>query len=598
MPSEAHIAFGATDWLVVFGVLSLTTILGGWLGKGATIRDFFLGGRRLPWWSVSASIIATEISAVTLVSVPFLVFKPGGNFAYLQIVLFGSVLARLAIAWWLVPAYYEREIYSPYDFIGARLGTRAKNLATLLFSVGGVLSQASRVYLTALVLEIVLAEPLARVSEATHVPTLALSIGLLTLFAVSWTWIGGMAAVVWTDFVLFFVFTASAIVLLFVIAGQLDLGFERIWRVGVDAHKIDLLDFDTNPAKAFTFWTAAIASSWGGIASYGVDQLMAQRLFCCRGVADARKAIVWSSVGVVVPVLVAFVGVGLYAWYERNPMSESAQALFARKGENLLMIFTTDVVPSGWKGLVVAGILAAAISSLDGILTALSQTTLSSVFTPLRRRALARLAPAARPSPQYEERRSVRTARLLVLGFGVGMGVLAFAMDELSRHFGSILELALTMATFTQGALLAGFALALLAPRVGGSGFLWSGPYSALFVYALAWHGERSRTVCDYAAIAFVVAWFFLRTIPDLKGGEPVKRSFAQFVLVLAAACALAWIQRYGLVATERSEHADPEWVFSALAFPWYVPVASTLAFAFGLLWARDDEMSSEVEYA
>jgi hypothetical protein len=178
------------------------------------------------------------------------------------------------------------------------------------------------------------------------------------------------------------------------------------------------------------------------------------------------------------------------------------------------------------------------------------------------------------------------------------MGFLAFEMDELSRHFDSILELALTMATFTQGALLAGFALALLAPRVGGSGFLWSAPYSVMFVFALAWHGEMSRAICDYAALAFIVAWFFLRTISDLKSGEPVRRSFVQLVLVVVAACALAWIQRYGLVAFEKNERADPEWVFSALAFPWYVPVASTIAFAFGLFWARDEEPSSEVEYA
>jgi Na+/proline symporter len=407
-----------------------------------------------------------------------------------------------------------------------------------------------------------------------------------------------MSAVVWTDFVLFFVFTASAIMLLFVIAGRLDLGFERIWRVGVDAHKADFFDFDTRPVKAFTFWAAAIASSWGGIASYGVDQLMAQRLFCCRGVADARKAIVWSSVGVVVPVLVAFVGVGLYAYYERNPMSQSALALFAKKGENLLMIFTTDVVPAGWKGLVVAGILAAAISSLDGILTALSQTTLSSVVMPWRRRAIERLPVAARPSAEAEERRATRTARLLVLGFGAGMGVLAFAMDELSKHFGSILELALTMSTFTQGALLAGFALALLAPRVGASGYLWSAPFSVLFVYALAWHDVHSRVIVDCVCLGFVLAWFFLRTARDLRGGEPVKRCAFQLVLVVVATGVTCWVQRHGQLTFERNAHADPEWMFSALAFPWYVPVASTLAFALGLFWARDEEPSRELEYA
>jgi hypothetical protein len=246
----------------------------------------------------------------------------------------------------------------------------------------------------------------------------------------------------------------------------------------------------------------------------------------------------------------------------------------------------------------VAGIFAAAISSLDGILTALSQTTLSSVFTPRRRVAIQRMEPNLRPSPDAEERRSIRIARLLVLGFGLGLGFLAFAMDELSKHFGSILELSLTMATFTQGALLAGFALALLAPRMGGSGFLWSAPYSVAFVLALAWHGEHSSVVIDAAAILLPLAWFFLRAIPDLKSGEPVRRALMQFALVLLAAVALAWVQRHGLVAIERNEHADPEWLFVPVAFPWYVPIASTIAFAFGLIWARDEEPSSELEYA
>jgi len=196
-----------------------------------------------------------------------------------------------------------------------------------------------------------------------------------------------------------------------------------------------------------------------------------------------------------------------------------------------------------------------------------------------------------------EERRAVRIARLLVIVFGLVLGVLAFAMDELSRHFGSILELALTMATFTQGALLAGFALALLAPRIGGSGFMWSAPYSSAFVFALAWHGETARTLIVAAAITFFCTWFFMRTVPDLKSGEPVKRVALQFAILVLALLVLVWIQRHGLVVVEKDAHTDSEWLSLPVAFPWYVPIASTLAFVLGLVWARDEGPTS-LEFA
>lgn len=581
--------FETLDWLIVFGVLGATTLLGLVFGRQATIRDFFLGGRRLPWWAVSASIIATEISAVTLVSVPFIVFKPGGNFAYLQIVLIGSVLARLAIAWWLVPVYYEREIYSPYDYMGAKLGRGVRGLTTALFSFGGMLSQAARVYLTALVLEVVLHGPLARLSEATHLPTLALSIAILTIFAVLWTWIGGIVAVVWTDFLLFFVFTASAVVALVVIAQHLDLGFERLWRVGVDAHKVDFFDFDTSPVKKFTFWSAAIASSWGGIASYGVDQLMAQRLFCCRSVRDARLALVTSSIGVVVPVLVAFVGVGLFAYYERHPMTPEAFAQYSEHGERLLPMFVTSIVPTGLKGLIVAGIFAAAISSLDGILTALAQTTITALYLPWRQRSAKRLAVSARPSVASEETRSIRASRLLVLAFGVAMALLAYAMNSLSQQYGSVLELALSMATYTQGALLAGFALAYFAPRSGGSGFMWSAPLSVACVFAIEQHGDTARIVCALFGAAFALAWFLWRTVPDMRRGIGLVRVVVQLAFALLAAGALVWVERNGLFAVERDTHADPEWLYLPLAFPWYIPIGSTVAFVLGIVWSRVD---------
>ena len=202
-------AFSAIDWAVVAGVLLLTSLFGMWFGRGATMREFFLGGKQLPWWAVSASIVATEISALTLVSLPAIVYFEGGTSTYLQLTLIGSVVARFAIAWWLVPAYYEQEIYSPYDWVGRRLGEPVRRMMTFLGAVGGTLSQAARVYLTAVVLEILLAGQLAALEQSTGVPSIALSIGLITLVAVVWTWLGGIVTVVWTDVLLFVAFVAQ-----------------------------------------------------------------------------------------------------------------------------------------------------------------------------------------------------------------------------------------------------------------------------------------------------------------------------------------------------------------------------------------------------
>ncbi|HBJ60135.1 MAG TPA: hypothetical protein DDY76_00190, partial [Opitutae bacterium] len=130
---EYHQDFTWTDWQVVGAYLGITTLVGHLLkGKQSTIKDFFLGGRSLPWPAVSGSIIATEISGVTFIGVPGMVYAAGGDFTYLQWGI-GSIIARILVGIFFVKVFYEREIYSPYDYMGNRLGVGAKRLATLIF---------------------------------------------------------------------------------------------------------------------------------------------------------------------------------------------------------------------------------------------------------------------------------------------------------------------------------------------------------------------------------------------------------------------------------------------------------------------------------
>ncbi|MCA9254643.1 MAG: hypothetical protein KDA33_03355 [Phycisphaerales bacterium] len=321
---SAH--FTWIDWSVVIGYFAFTTWIGAKLaGRQATMRDYFLGGRKLPWYAVSGSIIATEISALTFVIVPFVVFNTGpeGNLKYLQLGLFGSVFARVIVGYLLVPAYYEREIYSPYDYMGNRLGGNVRSMTTVLFAIGGMLSQSARVYLTAEVLLVVMHDQLDWLSLQLGLSPLVWSIVLIAIVAVIWTLIGGIATVIWTDVLLFLLFVAGAIIALFTVAAHLDGGFAEMIRVGWEARNADpgvgiwgkftLFDFSTSPTRAFTIWTAVIASTWGGIGPYGADQLIVQRLFCCKGPREARRAMIASSASQLVTLTIAFVGIGLYA---------------------------------------------------------------------------------------------------------------------------------------------------------------------------------------------------------------------------------------------------------------------------------------------
>ncbi|HVS18391.1 MAG TPA: hypothetical protein VMT18_07320 [Planctomycetota bacterium] len=561
MPEEAGTlgGFGALDWGVVVVVLVAVTLVGHRLaGRQASIRDFFLGGRRLPWYAVAASIVATEISAVTLVGLPSVVFREGGDLTYLQIGLVGSLVARALIAVFLVPAYYEREIYSPYDYMGERLGGRTRGLTTALFALGGVLAQSARVYLIAVVLEVILHRELAWVEAATGLSPLVSAVAAITCVAVLWTWMGGIATVVWTDALLFALFLGAVAIALVVVVRGVDGGAREVLEVGAEAGKLRLFDLDPSPRKAYTLWAALFAQSWAGVGAYGVDQLMAQRLFCCRGVREARRAILASYLGMGITTLVGLTGVALYAWYRQHPLSGEALALYTEKPDRIFPIFVLEAVPAGLKGLILAGAFAAAISSLDSILAALSQTVLSAVWLPWRARIGARDDPA----------RALAVSRMLVLGFGVLLGLLAVAAELAASHHGSVLDLALAMAGYTQGALLAAFALAF-GRREGSrdlaDGLLWAAPLSLTAVLSVAWPQAWARWVVLAAGALAIALWCATRLRRE------GARALGGLAVLAAATGLLAWNHARG----------------GLLAWPWFVPVGAVYTYVLARLLAR-----------
>jgi len=612
------------DWLVVAGYLALTTWIGVVMaGRQATIHDFFLGGRKLPWYAVSGSIIASEISALTFVSVPWVVFQPGGNLTYLQLGVFGSLLARVIVAYWLVPAFYKREIYSPFDYMHNQLGGHIRGLTTVLFVMKAMLAQSSRIYLASEVIVVVMNDQLVWLKDHLGLNELAWAIIIISSVSIAWTFLGGMRTVIWTDVALFACFALGAVVALGTVVSLLPGGLSDLFRIGWDAKqsgwpqyglptkdsgewgKFTFFDWSTSPTRTYTMWTAMIASTWGGIGSYGLDQTLAQRMFCCKNERDARWAIITSAASNLVTITVALVGIGLYAYYQSHPLEGQALELFTKKGDRILPIFVVEVVPMGLKGMIIAAIFAAAISTMMGVLTATSQTSLTAFYNPLRARYLrargitAKLAENlehadAGAEADAEHRLSVRVSRALVLFWGVALASLSYFMVHIAVFYPSILDLGLAMAGYILGALLAGFLLSFFPLNVDSRGFIFAAPLSCMCVFALIWHQPWAQSVCWIAAVIMLVLWFrFAVDDCDPSLPRPVVPLPLQTLLLLCGVAIMLWLTYHGYWTGEPDKDGNP--TIQNIAWPWQVPIGSTIAFLWGWLLAnKRDATQSE----
>lgn len=626
--------FTGIDWLVVLGYLVFTSWLGAVMaGKQATIDDFFRGGRKLPWPAVAGSIIASEISALTFVSVPWLVCQPGGNLTYLQLGVFGTLIARVIVGYWLVPAFYTREIYSPFDYMHNELGGHIRGMTTVLFVVKALLAQSGRIYLASEVIVVVMKDQLDWLSARVGLNDLAWAVIIISVVSIVWTLLGGMRTVIWTDVALFSCFTIGAFVALGAVIHALPNGLSDLINIGWNAKesgfpqyglplkesgpwgKFTFFDWSTSPARDFTIWTAVIASTWGSIGAYGLDQTLAQRMFCCKDERDARLAMISSTISQVLTATVMFVGIGLYAYYSQFPLQGEALELFKEKGDRLLPIFVVEVVPLGLKGMIIAAIFAAAISTMMGVLTATSQTSLTAFYLPLRRwqrRTFGDLmhAPdtaAGGDAPvnvealhdagaqSAEDRRTVFVSRLLVLFWGVALAALSYVMLYISREYASVLQLGLAMAGYILGALLAGFLLSFFPFNVDSRGFMYGAPLSCMCVYASIWHQDNdawylnTHFYCWTFAGIILLAWIaqLIHEAGDRRPRPPLVMPWpAQTIVLIFGLAFMLWLNYYGyLDRTEDPKTGRP--IFVNIAFPWEIPLGNVVAFVWSYALAR-----------
>lgn len=470
-----HDNFTIVDWSIVFGYLLLTTWVGHAMrGKQGTIKDFFLGGRSLPWPAVSGSIIATEISGVTFIGVPGTLFALHGDFTYLQWAA-GSIIARIIVAAFFVKIYFQREIYSPYDYMGIRLGNGVKVLATIFFTIGSILGQSVRVLVAAIPLKVV---------TGMNIEWCIIIIGI---FAIGWTLMGGMRTVIWTDVMQFLLFVIGGVIALFWLINGISGGWTGMIETAQEFGRTRMIDprFGIGPELKFTLWVALFAVPFQNLGIFGVDQLMAQRMFCCKSAKDAGKAIIFSSIGQLVTVLMLLIGAALFVNYHQNgftdqeistifdvsgekiqevreeaqyaehPVTEKSSQVpvpgsYEGKGKSgyIFPVWIVNALPVGLSGLILAGIFAAAISSLDSILAALSQTTLSLIYSPEKNQTI------------LTAKQLMSRSRFLVVIWGVVLTGFTLLLSVAQNI--PILPLAFGMTTYTVGPMLGIFVCSIL----------------------------------------------------------------------------------------------------------------------------------------
>lgn len=418
-------------YLIVIAVVGLKLS-----GKQKSATDYFTGERSLPWWAVMFSIVATETSTLTVISVSGVAYLT--NFSYVELAI-GYIIGRILVAFVLLPLYFRGGFVSAYQYLGERFGRHTQGLASLTFLVTRLLAEGVRLFASAIPIKLLLDE-------------LGLSVNyfviilVVTAITVVYTYVGGIKAVIWTDMIQMGLYLGGAIVCIVVLLGHTGLGgISDAFHAG----KFEVFQFSwgidilTNP---YAFLTAVVGGAIFGMASHGSDQLIAQRVLATKSLSDGRKAMIGSGIAVLIQ-FALFSLVGALLWvYEKGA---SLDELGFTSSDSIFPAFVLYGLPVGLSGLLIAGILSATMGSLSSALNSLSNSTVADIITAWFGR---------NPSPEQ----LLRIARYATLVWAAVMVGFASLFTDTTNQ---VVVIGLSITGYTYGALLGAFVLGLVVKR-------------------------------------------------------------------------------------------------------------------------------------
>lgn len=414
------------DYIIILFYLAGIAILGiisG--GKQKSIKDYFLGSKSVPWWAVCFSIVAAETSTLTFISAPGLAYLMNLNF--LQ-VTFGYLIGRIIVAFLFLPAYAKGELKTAYTFLDQRFGGRTRSFASIVFLFTRIAADGVRLFATAIPLKMML-----NISYSEAIVAMA-------IVALIYTYTGGVKGIIWVDVFQMFTYLGGAVVASLFLLHLIPGGWNAVVSVGNNAGKFSIfnLGFENGLKeffnKPYTLFGGLIGGAFLSMASHGTDQLIVQRLLATQNLNESRKAIIGSGVIVIIQfVIFLFIGVMLYVYY--GSLNIKSDLVFPK--------FIIEMLPPGLFGFIIAGLLAAALSTLAGSISSLSSSTMIDLYLPFKKE-------------NPDEISQLRISRMFTVMWTIILSCSALFFMNTSQ---AVIELALGIASFTYGGLLGTFLL-------------------------------------------------------------------------------------------------------------------------------------------
>jgi SSS family transporter len=422
------------DFLVIIAYLVGITALGVYVGrKQKDAKDYFVADREIPWWAVLFSIVASETSALTFISIPGLAYI--GNLGFLEIAT-GYLIGRIVLAFTLIPRYYEGNLVTAYALLEVRFGLATRRFTSIVFMVTRGMADSVRVFATAVPIALIIGPLLPR---AAVMPVAVLVLGTLTIL---YTIKGGMRAVVWTEIVQASVYLIGGLSALLIAVHLIPGGWGAMIPAASAAGKLKIVSWYTGFDQPHTMYAGLIGGAFLSMASHGADQLIVQRLMSAKSLRAAQVAVIGSGVAVIIQfALFLMLGVALWAFYHAQafPIPDS-----------IFPTFIVDQMPHGLVGLLLAAVLAATMSTHSGAINSLAAASTHDIYLPLTGRA-------------HDDPRALRVGRIFALLWGIALTGGALLFPENAKT--PVVVVALSIASFTYGALLGGFFLAIFWRR-------------------------------------------------------------------------------------------------------------------------------------
>ncbi|WP_026571822.1 sodium:solute symporter [Sediminibacillus terrae] len=483
--------FTTIDFIVLIVYVLGIAFFGAFFGKNQkSTKDYFLGGRSIPWWAIGLSVMATQASAITFIGAPGWGYSGGLERinTYINVPL---VMAFLMVT--IVPFFYRTEVYTAYEYLERRFDAKTRSLTAGLFLVARGLATGVVLYAPALVLSVVTGWDVN------------VTIIIMAIIAVAYTVLGGISAVIWTDVIQMFVLWLGAALAIIKIISTMPDGFSGAMDIGAEAGLLQSLDFRFDLSVEYSIWAGVIGGFFMHAAYFGTDQSQIQRVLTSKSIKESKMSLIVSGL-FIFPQMMLFliIGIMLYAFYSQagSPGVENLNELFP--------LFVVNNFPVGITGLIIAGVFAAAMSSLDSALNSLSAVSIRDFYAKYFKK-------------DASEGHYLKASRWATIFWGLYATVFAFFAGNL----GPVIEVVNEIGSYFYGALLGVFILAIFFRRANGTGAFVGVIAGMLAVWAVVTFADISFLYNNVVGAVVAVAVGYA---VSLFGKAPVKEKLAGLV--------------------------------------------------------------------